>query len=258
MYRTRLSEKKANMVGITKDIQNYFSQLIEPLVTNDNLNTMFEKFKTDVLQKLEKRITDQDNKIEELESRLLIQKNVIDKLLLQSDDNEQYSRRSCLRINGMEFEDNEKSTDVMAKLEECYNHVELAFDANDIERVHRIGNVFTDKDTGKKTKQIIVKFKSWGSRAKFYRARPQMYKDGVLKPGPKLFNVQVDLTKQRHQLLSDAKGKIKHYKEIKFAFANINCSLGIMLNDKSFYFFNDQQQLDNILKDLDYTEDIDA
>ena len=49
-----------------------------------------------------------------------------------------------------------------------------------------------------------------------------MYKDGVLKPGPKFFNVQVDLTKQRHQLLSDAKGKIEHYKAIKFAFAMIS------------------------------------
>ena len=194
MYRTRLSGKKANMVGITKEIQNYFSQLIEPLVTNDNLNYMFEKFKTDVLEKLEKRITVQDKKIEELESRLIIQKNVIDKLVLQSDDNEQYSRRSCLRINGVEFEENEKSTDVMAKLEECYYHVDLAFDSNNIERVHRISKSFIDRDTGKKTKQIIVKFKSWGPRAKFYRARPQMYKDGVTKPGPKSFSVQVDLT----------------------------------------------------------------
>ena len=35
------------------------------------------------------------------------------------DDNEQYSRRSCLRIHGMEVEEKENEYDVMNTLEKC-------------------------------------------------------------------------------------------------------------------------------------------
>ena len=49
---------------LTNEVKDYFSKLIEPLAKSENINDLFEKFKTDVLSKLEERISQQDNKIE--------------------------------------------------------------------------------------------------------------------------------------------------------------------------------------------------
>ena len=82
--------------------------------------------------------------------------NTIDQLLIKCDDNEQYSRRSCLRIHGVEVKENEDEDGIMNELEDCYSSVNLQFDANDIDCAHRIGLPYTDKNSGKKGKSKIV------------------------------------------------------------------------------------------------------
>ena len=75
---------------------------IQPLVTKSLLEDMFESFNRSVLDKFKLRINEQDKKIELLESTVSLKENVIAQLLKEveqleekSDDNEQYSRRSC-------------------------------------------------------------------------------------------------------------------------------------------------------------------
>ena len=58
-----------------------------------------------------------------------------------------------------------------------------------------------------KVRSIIVKFKSWKSRADFYKTRPRNHLDRQKKPGSS-FNVSLDLTKCRYNLLIKAKGLI--------------------------------------------------
>ena len=68
-------------------------------------------------------------KIEELESDLLIKENTInllrkrlDVVEVTTDDNEQYSKRSCLKIHGIEFnEDNRENMHDI--LEKCCNKI---------------------------------------------------------------------------------------------------------------------------------------
>ena len=50
-----------------------------------------------------------------LASKIHSQENAFKKLEIISDDNEQYSRRSCLRIHGIEFKEGD-SGDVMEEL----------------------------------------------------------------------------------------------------------------------------------------------
>ena len=59
---------------------------------------MFESFKSEILSSLEMKIEVQDKNIVELESKLAVHENVMDKLMIKCDDSEQYSRRSCRRI----------------------------------------------------------------------------------------------------------------------------------------------------------------
>ena len=86
---------------------------------------------------------------------------------------------------------------------------------------------YTEKNSGKKVKSIIVKFKSWRARKQFYDARTRNFKDGKKKPGYKSFSVSVDLTKRRYLLMREARKLIKHNDDIDFTFADINYSLGL-------------------------------
>ena len=149
------------MTTATEELKCYFEKLIEPLVTNNSLEELFNKLKDEVMKKFDEKISEQNAKIEKLESIITIHENTIDQLLVKCDDNEQYSRRSWLRIHGVEVKENEDEDGVMNVLEDCYSSVNLSFDANDIDRAHRIGIPYTNKNSGKKVKSIIVKFRSW-------------------------------------------------------------------------------------------------
>ena len=52
-----------------------------------------------------------------------------------------------------------------------------------IDRAHRIGMEHTEKNSGKKVKCVIVKFKSWRTQKLFYDARAKSFKDGRKKAG---------------------------------------------------------------------------
>lgn len=237
-----VNTRSSNM-SITTEMQEYFSNLIKPLATNEEILKMLENFKVEVVEKFEERLNKQEEKIAELESTLALRDNVIEKLTVACDDNEQYSRRSCLRINGIQRENGrEDNNSVINKLKECYKKIGVTFDRNAIDRVHRIGKTYEDND-GNVTQQIIVKFRNWSDRQKFYKARPR----GVKKPGTPSFRVKLDLTKRRYKLLQSASELVKSNVDAKYVFADINCSLVVMMNDDSLCFFQDEKELNDLL-----------
>ena len=125
---------------------------------------------------------EQNLKIQELESKIDLQEIAFKKLEIISDDNEQHSHRSCLRIHGTEFKEGDNG-DVMEEIEKCYNVMGIQFNENEIDRAHGIGKTFLDKERKKKVRSIMVKFKSWKALAAFYKARPKNYVNGKKKPG---------------------------------------------------------------------------
>ena len=257
---------RSKAMAISAEIKKYFEELLKPLATSSNMNDLFESFKADVLQKfgqfenkIVNRIEAQDRKISELESTLVVSHNTINILSTRldnveniSDNNEQYSRRSCLRIHGIEYK--EVSDNVMEVLDSCYEQMKLPFDQSDIDRVHRIGKPTTRKDEGgeevKTVKSIIVRFKSWDARQKFYKARPRSHQTKVQKPGTRSFNIVLDLTKRRYELLTYAKGVIEGNSKVSCAFADVNCTPAIKTSDNKFYYFNDKPKLHEILNKL--------
>ena len=204
MVSTRSNNTKAKeekMTTATEELKCYFEKLIEPLVTNNSFEELFNNLKDEIMKKFNEKISEQNAKIEKLESIITIHENTIDQLLVKCDDNKQYSRGSCLRIHGVEVKENEDEDGVMNVLEDCYSSLNLQFDANDIDRAHHIGLPYTDKNSGKKVKSIIVRFRSWKACQRFYKGRPRYYADSSKKPG---FTVSVDLTKRRYLLLTKA------------------------------------------------------
>ena len=130
----------------------------------------------------------------------------------------------------------------MGVVKSCHEEVGLDFDPSCIDRVHRVAKVFHNEN-GEKIQPILVKFRSWNDRVKFYKARPK-FKNNSPKPG---FTIAIDLTKRRYELLKFARGVIKDNVKVKYAFADINCSPGICLHDDKLCFFNSKDELSKIL-----------
>ena len=63
---------------------------------------MFQKIKEEIVTKFEEGFIEQNKRTDELDERVSYQENIINQLLVKCDDNEQYSRRNCLRIHGIE------------------------------------------------------------------------------------------------------------------------------------------------------------
>ena len=119
---TRSSSKKKNMSVVSQEIQDYFSELVKPLATNEILNEMFKKLKEEIVEILnemfkklkeeivsefetkyneiksdfETKYNEQNRKIEELKSQIALKDQTIAGLMTKCDDNQQYSRCSCL------------------------------------------------------------------------------------------------------------------------------------------------------------------
>ena len=98
MVNTRSNSTKAKdekMATATEELKCYFGKLIEPLVPNNFLEELFNKLKDETTKKFDEKTSEQNAKIEKLESIITIHDNTIDQLLVKCDNNEQYSRRSC-------------------------------------------------------------------------------------------------------------------------------------------------------------------
>ena len=75
--------------------------------------------KDEIISKFEEKFDEQNRKIDELEGKIAIEANTLDQLIIKCDDNEQYSRHSCLRIRGIECSDNERNDNVLQWVKEC-------------------------------------------------------------------------------------------------------------------------------------------
>ena len=67
MVVTRSSAKSESMSDISEEIQKYFSELIKPLATNTSLKEILNKMKEEVISKFASKMSEQNDKIYELE-----------------------------------------------------------------------------------------------------------------------------------------------------------------------------------------------
>ena len=242
MVSTRSQSKS---MSIRSKMRDYFENLMKPLVTNDKLEKLLKSFQDGLMKKIEDKFNEQNTRIEELESKLAIKQNIIDTLEIKCDGKEQYCRRSCLRVHGLDFSSDEDEG-VKKKVEKFCSDMGVEFNQNEIDRVHYIGKPHMDKAKNKKVRSLIIKFKSSKSRTTFYESRPRNHLDRQKKPGSS-FNVSLDLTKRRYNLLMKAKGLIANNPSVAYTFCDISCSLVIKFNDNTYRYFNSECELNNLL-----------
>ena len=109
-------------MSIEVKVRSYFESLRKPLVTNNSLEKLLGAFQEKIVKRFEEKIDEQNPKIIELQSKILIQDNAFQKLEIKDDDNEQYSCRSCTPIHSVEYNEND-DVSVINKVERCCDEI---------------------------------------------------------------------------------------------------------------------------------------
>ena len=121
-----------------------------------SINSLSQKF-----DDFEKELKAKDKKIAEFEEHVTILENENENLSKLIDDQEQYSRRNCLLLHGVEEEEvvdtDQKVIEVLAE------EMDLQLVEEDLDRTHRIGQ----KSAGK-SRPIIIKLARYNVRHKIY------------------------------------------------------------------------------------------
>lgn len=205
------------------EIKALFTSMKEKLMSQDKKITALEF----AASTQEKRIINLESKVEELSSCIsklqdknAVLNNSVDFLTKRNDHQEQYSRRYCLRFNGIAKESNESSQDCVDKVVSVCKDLNINITSKDIDRAHRVG---------KDRKTLIVKFYSFGLRTSVYKAR---------KKAKQNVKIHLDLTKQRLDLLDEASKLVKNDCNVDFVFADINCNVVARLKTNQYMFFD--------------------
>ena len=141
-----------------------------------NMDTLQNKHRTEIAQrdatiaKLQTRICNLQTRTNTLENTTAVSNIVLEKLKVSIDDNEQYSRRTSLRLNGIAKDFNETNDDIVEKVEKEVKRLNLTIDDYDLDRAHRTGRSYVDKN-GKRQQPILVKFTSWYARDQMFKSR---------------------------------------------------------------------------------------
>ena len=203
-----------------EDLMQLITEIRSEMITQEKINELIRK------------IDEKDERINALEDRVKVLENQNRLFERRLDDVESYGRRQNLRIVGIPPPTDgrkESADEVFDKVVDVIGNLGIPnLDANAvIDRAHRVGKKYTRDDTGEVIHPVIVRFTS--------RAPVRFY---------------TDLTKRRLELKKLADSKTKNNDKVKFAFADINNSIGIRLADESMRFFNSEEELDRILQSL--------
>ena len=193
------------------------------------------RLKEEVTLLLTEKITDQEKqisvlkeRIDELEGSNAVLESHVAHLRNSQENQEQYSRRLCLRIDGIELpsKDTKESGEVvLEKVKEVFNELEVDIPDAVIDRAHRIGPITAGKN-GKSKQQVIVRLTTWRHRTAIYRARKKLASS---------IRIRLDLTKTRLDRLNRANELLKSSDD-DYAFADVNCRTRAKVKGK-FYLF---------------------
>ena len=149
LYKIDMSKKET--VQVFEKMLQPIKEAISKLMTEEVMLMHLWVFKSTFVQQLEEQKTvinslKEDNR--RLESRVAILENSLKIIERKSDDTEQYSRRTCLRVDRMPLQDKETEDEIVNNLTENFRDIGVHIDSRSIERAHIIGPVF--KQTKKK------------------------------------------------------------------------------------------------------------
>ena len=173
-------------------------------------------------------IKEQKKIINELETKVSAPEFQVASLNDKAEESEQYSRRTCLRTEGVPLpkEERPKTAEEVVKIvKKLIAEAGVTIPDDAIDRAHRIGK--GKMVAGHRHRQIIVKFTTFRYRTLLYKARK------VISPR---YRIYLDLTKERKRVLDDINADLKERQlQNCFAFADINCRLCVSMGESFKY-----------------------
>ena len=157
----------------------------------DTIVTQFEEYEKDRQEKeaeinsLKEKVDSVTKQNEELERQLVDQEKRL-------DEQEQYTRRNCLLVHGVEEKNNEDTDQV--SLDIFNKDLNLEVSQTDLDRSHRLGK---PRASGGKPRPIIVKFSRCNVRNSVFKNKKKLKGKGVA--------ITESLTKKRMDALTKAK-----------------------------------------------------
>ena len=156
------------------------------------------------------------------------------------DELEQYSRRQCLRIEGIEKTRKGNVEDVINLVKDCFAVADVDIWDTALDRAHRIGPIYKDK-LDQNIPGIIIKCNNFRYRSMFYKNAKK------LKQGKR---VRIDVTRNGYNLLKKAYALIKRMKmeNTVYTFADVNCRLKVVNKENGEQaFFDNLEEVDFFL-----------
>ena len=169
------------------------------------------------------------------EDKVTVLEHHIMHLEKQNDDNEQY-QRMCLQIHGIDLPSERKAEsgeDCLKKVKQVFKELRVSIPDAVVDRAHRIGPV--KKVNGKNPRQMIVRMTTWRHRTLIYRARKNSKK----------YEVRLDLTKERMDLLNKANDLLKG-SENSFAFCDVDCR-PCLFDDGNYEYLETLKEFEKLL-----------
>ena len=153
-----IESKMKELITNSQDMKE--RQIKDERQLNELTNSINEKFK-----ELEKDKKEKEIKIKNLEEKVSLMSNKIETLEKSFDSQEQYSRRNCLLVHGIEEKEGEQTDKVI--IDTAAEKMNIAITSDDLDRSHRTGK----KKEGNKSRSIIVKFSSIMLATKFFQTK---------------------------------------------------------------------------------------
>lgn len=187
-----------NIENQVKELTTFQEGTVQPHVikVTQSLDSMSKRF-----DELEATLKEKDEKIKELETKIDNLEDQNEDLVTQNrnflnkiDDLEQYSRRNCLLLHGVDENDDENTDELVLTTVAVEMGIQL--NEEDIDRTHRLGK--PNRKDGK-PRPIIVKFTRYAVRNKVF-----IYKRSLKG---KRFLITESLTAYRMKLLIEAQNK---------------------------------------------------
>ena len=123
-----------------------------------------------VASRLDNKLKHIDSKLKQKDDEIKALQKANKELQQKYDELEQYSRKNCLKIEGIEERPNENTFEVVVDLSRSMS-LDPPIEITDIDNCHRVGSV---RDDGK-PRPIIAKFNSYRDRKRLYDSRKVLY-----------------------------------------------------------------------------------
>ena len=198
------------------------------------------KSRDEIVAELTARIANPEKAVERLQSDLVITKNVNNLLTNEVDGLQQYQRRQCIVIDGLQTTPNETISQITLKTENVLaQHLKLDPDevVNQSDKCNCIGPLMDDG-----TQWTIVRFKSHSFQEKAYVNRKKCANSNI--------TIKLSLTRKRRKTLTYAYKISDKLPNVNLFYADIHGKLKIRLNEpinnKIVYPFRDKQELLNL------------